>query len=82
MNATFNFKVNGISFEFELSYYMGNFYIGGTESNNVGQVITGYIKDNRFYMQSHIREVFYFENQLIKSAIKEYNKITGSKVKA
>ena len=82
MNATFNFKVNGISFEFELSYYMGNFYICGTENNNVGQVISGYIKDNYFVLQSHSKEVFYFESQLIKSAIKEYNKLTNSKVKA
>jgi hypothetical protein len=45
------------------------------------QIIALLKRFNTLYLQSHSKEVFYFENQLIKTAIKEYNKITNSKVK-
>lgn len=72
-----NFKLNKDSIRLIINTYTNNFSI----DSEVGILISGYIKDDKFYLQTISPEVYFFKEDLIKTALKVYNKETNKKIK-
>lgn len=75
--AMFKYKINRNSVEFEVKEYSGTLSIYSA----LGSMISGYIKNDKFYLQSVSLEVFYFQKDLMQTALRNFNKVNNRKIK-
>jgi len=75
--TTFNFKLNRDIIEMTVSLYAGDSL---TIECDLGILASGFIKDDKFYLQTLSPEIYFFQKDLIKCAIKAYNKENNTKI--
>ena len=75
--TTVNFKLNKNIIRLTIKNYCDNL----TVDSQYGILMSGYISDNTFYLQTTSPEIRFFESDLIKAVVKSYNKENSVKIK-
>ena len=65
---TINYKLNNQTITLEVNFYGSLFNV----SSEIGVLISGYIDNGKFHIQSEAKEVYYFSNDVMKKVIKQY----------
>jgi len=75
--TTLNFKLNKNIIRLTVNNYCDNLSV----DSMYGILISGYISNNTFYLQTISPEIRFFEADLIKAVVKSYNKENSVKIK-